>query len=120
MNPENWFVAFALGFQSSPLLQGLVVALCTFVLEDPTTVGSGLLDNGAVATVGIRNTSGQVNGERLQWSFNSSVIGDGTAIEFTTAATVPEPGTIALFGLGISGLCIGVLRRRRRRRRVAR
>lgn len=33
----------ARGAMGMPLLQGAIAALCTFVLEDPTTVGSGLL-----------------------------------------------------------------------------
>ncbi|HSC72055.1 MAG TPA: DedA family protein [Candidatus Methylomirabilis sp.] len=40
---ENWFVNLARGFQEMPVVQGTAAALCTFVLEDPTTVGSGLL-----------------------------------------------------------------------------
>ncbi len=39
----DWFTALAEGLEGMPFLQGLVAAVCTFILEDPTTVGSGLL-----------------------------------------------------------------------------
>lgn len=68
---------------------------------------------GGSATVGIRDTDGHSNGENLQWSFNSPVLSDGQAIRFSTATVavpVPEPGMLALFGLGLTGL--GLARRR--------
>lgn len=39
----DWFTDTVGFLQASPLLQALLAALCTFVLEDPATVGSGLL-----------------------------------------------------------------------------
>ncbi len=39
----EWFLAAAEKLADSPMLQGALAAMCTFVLEDPTTVGSGLL-----------------------------------------------------------------------------
>ncbi len=40
---ENWLVELLESVGNTPLLQGLVAALSTFVLEDPTTIGCGLL-----------------------------------------------------------------------------
>ncbi len=40
---ENWFWEAMHWVGSNPVLQGLVAALATFVLEDPTTIGCGLL-----------------------------------------------------------------------------
>ena len=39
----EWFNGVATGLYELPVLQAVVAGLCTFVLEDPTTVGSGLL-----------------------------------------------------------------------------
>jgi membrane protein DedA with SNARE-associated domain len=39
----NWFIKTAESAAGSPVVQGLIAAFCTFILEDPTTVGSGLL-----------------------------------------------------------------------------
>lgn len=44
--------------------------------------GNVSYDLGASATVGIRDTGGQSNGRRLQWSLNSGVIASGQAIQF--------------------------------------
>ena len=39
----DWFITTAESAAGLPVIQGLIAALCTFILEDPTTVGSGLL-----------------------------------------------------------------------------
>ncbi len=39
----EWFTELARSLADREFLQGLVAALCTFILEDPTTVGCGLL-----------------------------------------------------------------------------
>lgn len=38
---------------------------------------------GADATVGVRNTAGGANNQRIQWSFNAPVLTDGSALLFT-------------------------------------
>ena len=47
-----------------------------------TAVNSNSFDRGGTATVGIRDASGQSNGNNLQWSYNSAVIASQTAIVF--------------------------------------
>ncbi len=39
----DWFRIAAEQLSGNPVLQGILAGICTFVLEDPTTVGSGLL-----------------------------------------------------------------------------
>jgi len=48
--------------------------------------GSSGVSRGASATVGIRDTSGQTTKNRLQWSCNSPVLRNSTAIQFTPPA----------------------------------
>ncbi len=67
------------------------------------------IDNGASATVGIRDTGGAASGRNLQWSYNQAVIANGTAIRF---AAIPEPATAAGLILGIGGLARYIRRRR--------
>jgi hypothetical protein len=78
--------------------------------------GDSNYDYGASATVGIRDVGGESNGYNLLWSHDSASLSDGQAIVF---AVVPEPGTVALFGLGVAGLGASVVAGRRRRRRRA-
>jgi len=84
--------------------------LCQYLDVDSGNVRS----DGAQATVGIRDTDGQLNGKHTQWSFNQAVISDGEAVLFTTLATEPmitaQPqsrtniaGTTALFGVTATG-----------------
>ena len=68
-------------------------------------------DNGASATIGIRDKNGHNNGENLLWLYNAEDIYDGTTIMFE----VPEPGTFALFGLGLLGVILYQRRRKRPR-----
>ena len=70
------------------------------------------LGNGASATVGIRDTAGQSNGRRLQWSFNQGVLGAEESILFTPGDPVPEPMTMLLLGTGLVGFAARARRRR--------
>lgn len=70
--------------------------------------------NGNLATIGLRDTDGQVNGKNLQWSFNQPAIQNGQAVLFTFLTTDPliathplsrtnVSGTTATFTVGASG-----------------
>jgi hypothetical protein len=48
--------------------------------------GSAAVSKGKSATVGIRGASGQLNGNRTQWSFDSAVLSNSLAINFTPPA----------------------------------
>jgi len=50
---------------------------------------SAAVSNGAGATVGIRNTDGQINGNRLQWSYQVASLANNMAIKFTAPAAAP-------------------------------
>lgn len=56
-------------------------------------------DNGAEATVGIRDTDGHRNGEALQWSFDSGIISDSLAIRFGS----PQPSAAATWTIRGNG-----------------
>jgi hypothetical protein len=45
--------------------------------------GSPAVNKGAGATVGIRDTSGQANNRRIQWSYKAPVLSNSQAIRFT-------------------------------------
>lgn len=64
-------------------------------LVDPSTSMGGF-DDGRVSY-----TDHQI---LLNWQGLSYVDGTTVTINFTSASTVPEPGTLALLGLGIAGL----------------
>jgi Divergent InlB B-repeat domain len=74
-----------------------------------TTVGVTAFDKGASATAGIRGTA---SGQNLEWSFDSAVISNQSAIQFlppaasyslTTAVNPPGAGTISGGGVFPAG-----------------
>ena len=114
----EWFISVAQVFEGAPLLQGIAAALCTLILEDPTTVGSGLLvAEGHMAywsafwglTIGIamgdfglyllgRGAQGRVarwgfiNDERLEGArvwFDRNVLGTMLAARFLPGMRLP-------------------------------
>ncbi len=66
-------------------------------VEDPVA------DAGLLATVGIRNPGGNLNGDFLQWSFRSPVLHNEQAILFVPRV-VPEPSTLVLLVTAAAGL----------------
>ncbi len=66
-------------------------------VEDPAA-NAGLL-----ATVGIRNPGGHLNGDFQQWSFQSPILHNEQAILFVPRA-VPEPSTLVLLVTAAAGL----------------
>ncbi len=75
---------------------------------------------GGSSTVGIRDRNGQLNGENLQWSFNSPVIRNRESICFSTSgcrSVVPEPAsTLGLLAFGAFGA--GSLLKRKRQQKA--
>ena len=98
------------GYSSSPSTVTFQAILFegsnNILLQYLDTYSASYRDYGASATVGIRDTDGHLNGENLQWSYNTGVIPNGQAILY-----VPEPGTLTLLALGSY---LASCRRRRR------
>jgi hypothetical protein len=83
-----------------------------------TVVGANGFDQGASATVGIRDSAGQTNGHNLEWSYNAAVIPSQTAIVFlppsstyllTTSVNPPGAGTVTPGGPVSAGSVVQVL-----------
>ncbi len=55
---------------------------------------------GAQATIGIRDASGQTNGKQIQWSFNAPVLTDGSALMYiaSTQPAITTPTTSSITG----------------------
>lgn len=58
----------------------------SFQYQTVTLGGGNPADNGAQATIGIRNAGAQTTQQQIQWAFNSPVLSDGFALAFTKGA----------------------------------
>ena len=102
----QWNVAG--GFASSPsfvTFQSVLFEGSNNILLSFLDTESGDFRNfGSNATVGIRDTNGQVNGRLLQWSHNSSGITNRSSVLFTTTP-IPTPALLpGLIGMGVAAL----------------
>ena len=61
---------------------------------------------GAQATIGIRDATGQTNGRQIQWSFNAPVLTDGSALMYI-ASTPPVVGTPTSASITTTGATLG-------------
>jgi hypothetical protein len=105
---------FAEGFPDSPSANDILFSYLDVDSGDFRSFGGS-------ATVGIRDVNGQLNGENLQWSFNSPVIRNRESICFSTSgcrsAVVPEPAsTLGLLAFGAFGA--GSLLKRKREQKA--
>lgn len=107
----HYFASSSTGTLQAVLFEGTNTIL--FSYADLNFGDATNYDYGVSATVGIRDSGGESNGYNLLWSFDTASLSDSQSIVFSV---VPEPGTIALYGLGLAGLGVLAARRRRRRR----
>jgi len=113
------------GFADSPssvTFQSVLFEGTNDILFSYLDVNSGDVRSfGGSSTVGIRDTNGQLNGENLQWSFNSPIIRNRESICFSTtgcrSVAVPEPAsTLGLLAFGAFGA--GSLLKRKRQQKA--
>jgi len=113
------------GFSDSPssvTFQSVLFEGTNDILFSYLDVNSGDFRSfGGSSTVGIRDRNGQLNGENLQWSFNSPVIRNRESICFSTSGcrsvAVPEPAsTLGLLAFGTFGA--GSLLKRKRQQKA--
>ena len=98
----EWNNAFPLG-SPSPVTFEVILSETTnqiLVQYKTTNLGAGNpASNGAMATVGIRDTSGNSSGRQIAWSYDAPVLANGTALLFQTGAVQQTP-TIGLVSSG--------------------
>lgn len=122
---ENWLDSMD-SQQMQFTLAGMYTAV-GFYLTDPNDVGGimnimfadqsqGVLDLGPVFASGLTSGSAFYIGIMSDVAISSLTFytndeNDGFGIDNVTVGTVPEPGTLALLGLGLAG--IGIMKRRK-------
>ncbi len=74
-----------------------------FQYQTVTIGGGDPANNGALATIGIRNAGAQTSGRQLQWAFNAGVLADGVALTFTKGAGPLPPTLVAPSNGNLSG-----------------
>ncbi len=87
----QWNNATVLNISGNLNFQAILYEGSNNILFQYQTVqsSSAVVSNGAGATVGIRNTDGQTNGNRLQWSYHVAALANNMAIQFTAPAVTP-------------------------------
>lgn len=102
----EWYNAFPAGTVSPVTFEAILNEGSNNVLYQYKTVnlGSGnAASNGGKATVGIRNTGGNTNGQNLEWSYDSAVLSNSYAIlMIAPSTTATSVNTIATSPSGIS------------------
>jgi len=90
----------ALGFEPTSqtvTYQAILFEGSNAIVMQYLDVDSGDLGSfGALATVGIRDTNGQVTGRNLVWSFNSAALSNGMALRFQTASVDVDPPVVSI------------------------
>jgi hypothetical protein len=84
----QWSNAYPQGSPNPVTFQVVLSETTNKILFQYQSVGLGdgnPATNGRLATVGIRNAGALTNNQQIEWSFAAPVIGDGTAIQFSTA-----------------------------------
>jgi hypothetical protein len=107
----QWNIAH--GFSSSPssvTFQAILFNDGTIRFNYADVISGDGRDNGASATIGVRNS----DGDFTQWSFNDDSISSGSSLLVTPLTVVPAPAGAVLFAIGAAGLGgFRVLRRKK-------
>jgi hypothetical protein len=87
----QWNNVFLVGSTTPITFQAILYETSNKVLFQYKTIAGA----GKQATVGVRDTSGQMSGCRNQWSYDADVLTDSSAVLLTPAATLsPVPLTV--------------------------
>jgi len=100
----EWYNAFPRGTASPVTFEAILNEGTNNVVFQYQTanLGGDAASNGGKATVGMRNTAGNTNGQEIEWSFDSAVLSNNYAILFTApSGTATSVNTIATSPSGI-------------------
>lgn len=102
----EWYNAFPAGVGSPVTFEAILNEGTNNVLFQYNTVNLGnsnSVSNGGKATIGMRNSGGNANGQEIEWSYDSAVLSNSYAILFTApSATATSVNTITTSPSGIS------------------
>jgi hypothetical protein len=93
----EWYNASVVATSSAATFEAILTEGSNQILFQYLTVDSG---QGNSATVGIRNSNGQTNGQQIEWSYNAAVLSNNYAILSTapqfSACDLKQTGTITV------------------------
>ncbi len=107
----QWTNAYVVRSRTPVTFQAILVEGSNRVLLQYRSVGGASAPAaalGGAATIGIRDSGGESNGRRLQWSYNSPVLADSTALLFAPGIVGGVDITVATNPAGLNVTVDGI------------